>query len=285
MGCLDKCQFIIFIQFDRNLAVSVDAVEFLDRRLLDNAFLCRKEQEACLVVVCIRDKRLDLFCSVHLNQVDDRNSLAGTAEFRNMEAPDTENSSGIRKDEEVVMCGHGDELVNDIILVQFHTLDSLAAAVLHAVVIGCHALDISVGGEGNDNILHGDQIFVFHICRSIDDFASSRICELIFDLKEFFLDDCLDSFVMRENILIICDLFKEFRIFPLNSFSFQSGEPSKLHIENGLSLDFIEIEAVHKPRHGFIGILGIPDCMNDCIEVIHRNAQSFEDMGSVLCFL
>ena len=155
------------------------------------------------------------------------------------------------------MGGHGDNLVGHIILVQFHTLDAFAAAVLYVICIGRHTLDITVGREADHDILDRNQIFIFHIGRCINDFGTAGIAVLVLDGKQFFPDNIQNTAVIGQNILVICDLDQ-------NRFCCRAG--CKLFDESANEIGvlcpdveiFLSFQVIQKPP-AFAKIISSPD--------------------------
>ena len=66
----------------------------------------------------------------------------------------------------------------------------------------------------------------------------------------------------------------------LNLLAFQSRQTTKLHIQNCLSLRFINIQEVHQGRTSFIGCGGAADKRNNLIQSV----QGLEQTAQNMCF-
>ena len=66
----------------------------------------------------------------------------------------------------------------------------------------------------------------------------------------------------------------------LNLLAFQSRQTTKLHIQNCLSLRFINIQEVHQGRTSFIGCGGAADKCNNLIQSV----QGLEQTAQNMCF-
>ena len=236
--CLYKRQFIIFAQRNRNLAVGTDIFKLFNTDPFDKTLSCRKEQTSCGIFLGIRNDGTNLFFLFQLQQINDRNAFRSSSIFRHIESAQTEYPSLIGEEQDKVMRRHADKLINDIILIEGHALDAFAAAVLHFIGRTWNPLDIAVFREGDDDIIHRNEIFIFHICDRIDDFRLSRIAILVFNDKQFLFEDGFHTTVVSKNIFQIINLDQQFLIFILNLFPFQTRQSSELHIENCLGLNF-----------------------------------------------
>ena len=180
---------------------------------------------------------------------------------------------------------HRDELIDDIVLIQRHTLDAAAATVLYLVGIGRNPLDIAVLRKRNNDILNRNQILIIHVADRIKNLCLARIIVFIADHAQLILENLIDPCLMGQNILQIRNFDQKILIFRLDLFTLQTGQAAELHIQNGLRLNLIQTEAAHQTRHSLIGILRITDRMNDRIQIVDRNPQTFQNMGTVLCLL
>ena len=68
-------------------------------------------------------------------------------------------------------------------------LDALAAALLHPVVLQRHTADVSVAGEGDDDILFGDQVFVRDLADRVFNVGAALVAVVPSYLHQFVFDD------------------------------------------------------------------------------------------------
>ena len=59
---------------------------------------------------------------------------------------------------------------------------------------------------------------------------------------------------MCQQVLVVGDALEQFLMLILDLLALQGGQPAQLHIQDGLSLDLGELEALHQAFLGHIGI-------------------------------
>ena len=89
---------------------------------------------------------------------------------------------------------------------------------------------------------------------------------------------------MCQNIFQIGNPDLQFAVFVLDLLAFQTGQSSELHVEDGLGLDFIQTEAFHQPRLGFVGVPGSTDGVQHFVHIVDSDPQALQDMGPCLGF-
>ena len=138
----------------------------------------------------------------------------------------------------MIVRGHRDQCLDDIIFVERHALDAASATLLCLICIDRSALDVSARGHRDDDILHRDQIFIVHLHSGIRDLCTALIAIFFFDLAQFLPDDLVDTGFIGKDIAQIRDRCEQLVILCLNLISFQSGQPAQLHLQDGLGLYF-----------------------------------------------
>ena len=86
------------------------------------------------------------------------------------------------------MAAHGQNLVNDVITVKAHALDTLTSTVLGLVGIDCRTLDVAVSCNGNHDVFNRNQVSVINVASCFNDFRTSLIVILRLHLSQFILD-------------------------------------------------------------------------------------------------
>src|SRR6202020_320940 len=92
------------------------------------------------------------------------------------------------KQDPVVRRGHK-EVRDDVVLLEPGALYTLPAAFLAAVEIGFGALGVTGFGDGDDDILAGDQVLVVDVAIGRDDPGATVVAVLFGDLGEFVAHD------------------------------------------------------------------------------------------------
>ena len=178
-------------------------------------------------------------------------------------------------------CRH-QKLLNVIIVNGLHAFDSLAATVLAAEVIHTHTLDVAKLRHGDDRIRHRNKILHGDIILIVADGASSLIAILLSNDHDLFLDDSQQAFFIRQDCLQFCNALHQFLIFCLDLLTFQSGQRTQTHIHDSLSLNICQSEAFYQCFLSSCHISAASDDIDDLINVIKGDQQTFQDMSPLL---
>jgi hypothetical protein len=74
-------------------------------------------------------------------------------------------------------------MFDDVVLSQGRATNTLAAALLRPVEIGLSALGVATSGDGDNDVLLGDQIFGRYVTVVRDDLGTPLIAELLRQLS------------------------------------------------------------------------------------------------------
>src|SRR6202012_5963863 len=101
-----------------------------------------------------------------------------------------EYSTRVREEQQPVMGGRAEEVLDDVVRAKLGALDSLAPAVLAAVVVTPRALDVAATRDGDDHLLFRDQVFDAHVAVEAEhDLGAAIVPESLDDLLELFSND------------------------------------------------------------------------------------------------
>ena len=118
----------------------------------------------------------------------------------------------------------GNQLFDEVILVDTHSLDATAATVLGLEFVNWQPLDVAVVGESNDNIFLFNQVLVFDIGDVADlQFSPPLVAKLTLDLHQFVIDDLMNSFIVGQDVLVIGNGIHQLLVFSLDLLPFQTG--------------------------------------------------------------
>ena len=101
------------------------------------------------------------------------------------------------------------------------------------------------------------------------------------EFLEVVLDHVQDFARVFQQVFQRCNLLDELFVLKLDLLPFKSRQAAKLHIEDGLGLDFGELESLYESLPGRIGVGGAADRIDDLVQILQSDAQAFQDMGAV----
>ena len=163
-------------------------------------------------------------------------------------------------------------------IIIFHTssLNPTSTTFLHSKFCLVQTFDVAFVRKGDQDICFFNQVLIF----KRKDFTNHQlsptsISKLAFDFFQFFLDDGRHTFWFRQNISQIGNQGNQIIVFTLDLVSFQTGQTTKTHVQNGLTLTFRKLELRHQFSLCFSICLAIADDPDHFIDVIQSNEQTF----------
>ncbi len=296
MGCDEKVlrgvhqqrgdQFIALAQTDRDQPGGPAGVVRSQGGLLDQPVLRDQHEVRCLAVVADVEHLGDLLAWGQSKQVRDvlplriPSGLDHLVRLRAVDAPRVG-----EEQQPVVGCRH-EEVLDHVIGAQLSTLDSLASAVLTAVVVDARALDVPASRDRDDHVLFWDQVLDGHIpVIPENDLRAAIIPPLVSDLGQLVDDDLTLPLRLCQDVLVVAYLRLELIVLVVNLLTLQGGESAKLHGQNRVRLELVNIEQPHQAGLGLIRCGGLPDQSDDGIQRVQSLEIAAQNVGAGFCFL
>ena len=176
-------------------------------------------------------------------------------------------------------------MLDEVLFALFHADDALAAAALRAVGADGGALDVALVRDGDDAGFVGDEVFDVDLALVGHDVGAARVAVLLFDFEQLGLHDAHELLLAGEQALEVLDALDEFEVFLLDLVAFEAGELVEAHLEDGVALEFGQLELVHQLLLRVLAVVGVLDDLDDGVDVVERDAEPFEDVGAFLGLL
>ena len=283
VGLLDIDELVVLPEINGDDPYIADIVKGAQGSLFDDPPAGRHEQ-VVFVLILIHDRNdgRDLFLRQEIEEVYDRRSSGHPAGLRDLVGLEAVGASEVGEEHDGVM-GPGHEQVGDIIVVQsLHALDTAAAPALHAEIVLRHALDVTQGCPGNDDIFVLDQVLHLEVLRIRLDTAAAFVPVLVRDNIDLIFDHGKEFFGVGEDLFELFDPLQEILVFLLQLLSFQTCQSSQAHIHNSLGLDVVQTKPLGQARLGGLYIGALPDDPYDFIYIVEGDEQSLQDMVAFL---
>ena len=117
----------------------------------------------------------------------------------------------------------------------------------------------------------------------IEYLRAALIAVLLLHCEELFLNHAENLVLVGQNRLKLLNKLMKFLQFSLNLIAFETLETAKLHRKNCCRLNFTQAKALHQSLIGII--IRFANRLNNFINMIDCNLQTFEDMSTILCLL
>ena len=141
-------------------------------------------------------------------------------------------------------------------------------------------LDVSHVTDGDNHLVVSIKIFRIEFFARIYDFRTPFVAELLFNLDQFVLDYFHAKVFITQYLFEIFDLFQQFIVFVTQLLLHQVRQLTQTHLYDGFGLYLVQFETVHQTFDGGLRILGTANNMHDFVDVITRNNQTLQNMGT-----
>ena len=159
--------------------------------------------------------------------------------------------AGGGEEQQPVVVGGRDEVLDDVVAAQGRAAHALAAALLGAVLVGAGALGVAAAGDRDDEVLVGDQVLHREVAVGGDDLGTPVVAVLLDDLGELVGDDLPLPRLAGQDVLEVGD--DRPRARPARSMIFcRSRAASRRSCMSriALGLDLVDLEQRHQARRG-----------------------------------
>ena len=176
------------------------------------------------------------------------------------------------------MRGRDEEVFDHVVAAQLGAAHALAAALLRAVVVRAGALGEAVAGDGDDDVLFGDEVFHRHFPVEGEDAGAALVAELVDDFAEFGGDDGALALGLGENVVEVVDAGLEFGMLVHDLLAFEGGQATQLEGQDCVGLDGVHVEQVDQAGAGLVDGGGAADEGDDLVEGVEGLQVAFEDV-------
>ena len=225
----------------------------------------------------------DLLAGRHLHEVGNRLAAGVSTGIGNLVHAQPVGPATVRVDDQVRMRRRHEQVVDVVVVREAHADRAGAAAALEAVLVERRALDVALVAHRDRHVLVGDQVEDVDVARVLDDLGPARVAEAVAGVLELVDHDLHDQALAAENGAQALDLLQQFGELVEDLLAFQASEALELHVENRLRLNLRQAEVRHQALAGLGGILRAANQRDHRIEVVERDAQTFQDVGPRLC--
>ncbi len=100
----------------------------------------------------------------------------------------------------------------------------------------------------------------------------------LLELEQLLLDERRDPRLVAEQHAQLGDPLLQVRVLVLDPLALEPGERAEPQVEDRLRLQLAELEALHEPVAGLVGVVGRTDQLDDLVEVVERDEVALEDV-------
>ncbi len=236
-------QLVVFIDADGDDAARHDVGEVLERRLFDGALAGGEEDElAFFFEVADGQDGADLFAGLEVEEAGDGLALARGADVGNLVDLEPVDAAVVGEAEQVGVGGVDDELGDEVLFTRLHAEPAGAAAPLLAIDGDGRALEVAGIGDGDGDLLVGDEVFELELGGLVDDLGAALVAVILADGLELLDDDRAQLLLGGEDGLVLGDVVADFGQLVEQLVDGELGEAVELQFEDGVDLAVAEVE-------------------------------------------
>ncbi len=200
-------QLVLFAETDRDDAALAVGVVLGQARLLHQAVTGREHQVVGHRVVADVEHLRDVLVRLQGEEVRDVLSLRIAAGLRHLVRLRAVDTTLVREEQQPMVRRRDEEVLDDVVRPQLRALDSLAAAVLRAIVVAASALDVALARDGDDHLLFGDEVFHRDVAvEALQHVGATVVAEALDDAGQLVADDRALAGLIGEDRLEVRDL-------------------------------------------------------------------------------
>ena len=251
-------------------------------RLLDHAAARRQHKVGSSLVVTQGEHLRDLLVRLEGQEVGDMLTLGIATRLRQLVGLRAIDAALGREEEDPVVRRRHEEVLYDVVLAQGGALDPAAAPALLAIEIGLGALGIAARGDGDNDVVLGDEILVADVAVPWDELRAALVAEVVDDIGELLAHDQALARLRREDVVVVSDARHQLVELIDDLLVLEGGETAQLHVEDRGRLDLIDLEQRHEAGPCVIDRGRGADERNNLIERIEGLEVAAQDVGALL---
>ena len=250
---------------------------------VDPPFAGGEDVEMVVFPPACRQHGLHLFAGLQFDEVDQQHPASGAPDvvggFVHIQRID---AAFVGEEQQLVVGAYHFQLHQGVVVPVAGAAHAFAAAPLVAVGADWHALDVAALAQGNYHVFLHDELFdgLFLHFGQLDGGAPG-VGVLALHFAGFPLDFGADFLGVLQQVFQPGDGGQEVIVFFVQLLPFQGGQAAQLHIQDGLGLDFRQVELLHQVVAGGFHILAAPDGGDDGVNGVQGFEQALNDVGPV----
>ena len=280
LSALYEDKLVALVKVDRDLTALAVIYVLCHRRSLDNAHLCDHCEVILIRELGNADDGSDLLSLCQLDEVYDISSLCGSRCLGDLICLAEMYLTRIGKEHKVGVAVNRKHLLDEVLLLGGHTDNALAASVLYRIGVGGETLDVAATRQGDNTLVTLDKILKNDVVLCLNDLGAAGVGILILDLGHLVLDDLLDAvYVGKYSAKVDNKRVKSCKLF-LDLVSLHARQLSEGHLNDRLSLNIGETEALHQGSLGLGYRLGGLHYLNDLVDIVKSDLVALVDVRS-----
>ena len=286
IGEPDLHQFIVLVK-DDGLDTDPSWVgKCTENGLLHGPVLGGEDKVVLVIELPHRNYGIDLLTALQGRQHVHEGPTKGIpSSIRDLPYLEPVDPSVVGEEHEIIM-GIGSVDIGNIILLPCTRPDhALPTALLRTVGVHCLSFDVTLLGHGEDHGFVNDEVLDLQITLVLHDLRAPAIPVFPPDLLELLTDDGHHKGSFGQDLPESLDGLLEVIALLLEGPGLQGGELLEAHLEYCLALFLAQFEPDSESLLGSGAVFAPSDDLDDLVDVLQGNEETFHDMGAFLCLI
>ncbi len=279
--CADQLVFLI-AEVDGDQACLTRRIVGRKLRLLDQALAGGKQQIFGVVIAAQTEALGDVLVGQEAEDASNMAALRIPARLRQMPALRAVGASHVGQEYQPIVVGDGEQVIDLVLGTQRCAPNALAAALLSAVLVDAGALDVTAAGDGDNHLLIRNEVLILEAAHVGNDFSAAIVTVLIDDLRQLGTDDLTLTILRSQNGLQVGNRRLKLLQAVNDLLALQSGQTTKLHVQNRLGLDLINVQQLLQALIGLVGVRRAANQRHNLVDHVERLNQTSVDVGLLL---
>ena len=281
---------VSFVNFQGDDTIGTGTGVLREAGLLDDTPLGTEEDivvgtELGITQLADAEACLHLVVGLKLQHVLDGTSLVALAPLGKFVYLQPVAAALLREEHHRVVHGTDIHALDEVAIARAAALSSYSTTALGTELSQRGALDVAQMTQGNYHLVIGIEILGIELLGTGHDDAEAGSVKLLLDLNELILHDLAAQFIVGKDFVVVLDFLQQLVVFVAQVLLAQTRELSQAHINDGLGLKFIQVEAFLQVGLGLGGSLAALDDVYHLVNVVAGNDESLKDVGTLLGLL
>ena len=280
---------IALIQIDGNDAIGARAGVLLQDGLLHDAKLGGEDDVVAIDELLIveattaqAEESVDGVVALDVEKILNGTPLGVLLSLGNVVAVKPVDASLLGEEKHGLVHRGGIDVFREVVVAGMGALGTHTASGLLAEFAQRSALDVAQVADGDDHGVVGVEVFGVELMLVGDDLGASLIVELLLHFQKLFLHHFFARLGIVKNGLQFLDVPHQLVKLGMQLLQTKTRELREAHVDNGLALEVVEVEALLQVGLSLSRGLAATDDMHHLVYVVAGDDQAFKDVRALL---
>ena len=172
-------------------------------------------------------------------------------------------------------------IFGEVVVAMTGTLGTQAAASLCAELAERRALDVTHVRNGNNHGVVGIEILGIKLVVKGDNLRLALVAVLLLHFEQIVFHHLLATLRVVQNLFQVSNQLLQVVIFLMQLVDAQARQLRQTHIDDGLRLSLVQVEAFFQIALGIARCSRLSDDVYHLVNIVHGNNQPFQNVGTL----